>query len=56
MTKKIIRSIQFATDAHKNQKRKGKDVSYIMHPLSVGLLLASSGVSEEITIEEGKNE
>ncbi|MEN9407657.1 MAG: hypothetical protein RLZZ455_873 [Candidatus Parcubacteria bacterium] len=46
----IIKAIQFATAAHEHQKRKGKEVSYIMHPLSVGLLLASSGAPEEIII------
>lgn len=47
---KILHAIQFATSAHEYQKRKGKEVSYIMHPLSVGLLLASSGAKEEVVI------
>lgn len=46
----IIKAIQFSTSAHENQKRKGKEVSYIMHPLSVGLLLASSGAKEEVVV------
>lgn len=47
---KILHAIQFATEAHKNQKRKGKETSYVMHPLSVGLLLAHAGLAEEIVI------
>lgn len=47
---KILEAINFATNAHKDQKRKGKEVSYIMHPLSVGLLLAKSGAEEEVVI------
>ena len=47
---KILHAIRFATEAHKNQKRKGKETSYIVHPLSVGLLLAKSGAKEDIVI------
>lgn len=46
----ILDAINFAVAAHDGQKRKGKEVSYIMHPLSVGLLLANSGAEEEIVI------
>lgn len=40
---KIQKAIKFATKTHEiyqKQKRKGKDVSYIIHPLAVGLLLS----------------
>lgn len=47
---KIIIAMEFATHAHTGQKRKGKETSYISHPLSVGLLLASSGAQEEVII------
>lgn len=46
----VLDAISFAVNAHEGQKRKGKEVSYITHPLSVGLLLASSGAEEEIVI------
>lgn len=42
-SKLIQKSIDFATDAHEvkqKHKRKGKDVPYITHLLSVGLILA----------------
>lgn len=32
------------------QKRKGKDIPYIIHPLTVGLILAKAGASEEVII------
>ncbi len=46
----VLEAIRFATDAHSGQKRKGKETSYIMHPLSVGLLLANSGAEEDVVI------
>ena len=47
---KIIEAINFARIAHEGQKRKGKNLSYITHPLSVGLLLSSSGANEDVVI------
>lgn len=47
----IKKAISFATQVHEidqKQKRKGKDVAYIVHPLSVGLILAKSKASDEI--------
>ncbi len=47
---KIQKAIKFATKTHEvyqKQKRKGKDISYIIHPLSVGIILAS------VTNDEG---
>lgn len=46
----ILEAISFAVGVHARQKRKGKEVSYIMHPLSVGLLLASSGAEQDVVI------
>lgn len=47
----IRKAIGFATQVHEidqKQKRKGKDIAYIAHPLGVGLILAKAGASEEI--------
>lgn len=47
---RILQAINFANKAHSGQKRKGKDISYITHPLSVALLLANSHAEEDIVI------
>ena len=47
---KIQRAIKFAVKTHEvyqKQKRKGKDVSYIIHPLAVGILLARVGANDD---------
>lgn len=52
-TQKIQHAIRFATKTHEEyqkQKRKGKDVPYITHPLTVGLILAAAGANEDIII------
>lgn len=49
----IKKAIRFATKTHEiyqKQKRKGKDIAYITHPLSVGLILSLAGVAEEVVI------
>lgn len=54
-TPKIQQAIKFATKTHEvyqKQKRKGKDIPYITHPLTVGLILAATGASED-TIASG---
>ena len=41
---KISRAIRFSTKTHEvyqKQKRKGKDIPYITHPLTVGLILSA---------------
>jgi len=41
---KIQKAIKFATKTHEvydKQKRKGKDIAYITHPLTVGLMISS---------------
>ncbi|HOW60204.1 MAG TPA: HD domain-containing protein [Candidatus Moranbacteria bacterium] len=50
-TEKIQKAIKFATkthDVYQKQKRKGKDISYITHPLTVGIILAIIGKNEDI--------
>lgn len=47
----IQKAVKFATKTHEvyqKQKRKGKDVPYIVHPLAVGLILARAGASDEV--------
>lgn len=49
----IKKAISFSTQVHEidqKQKRKGKDIAYIVHPLSVGLILSLAGASEEIIV------
>lgn len=51
MTPKINRAIKFAIKTHEiyqKQKRKGKDVSYIIHPLTAAILLAKIGANDDI--------
>ena len=50
---KLLKAIKFATKTHEvyqKQKRKGKDISYIVHPLTVGLLLSQAGAEEDVVI------
>ncbi|MCE9517398.1 HD domain-containing protein [Candidatus Nomurabacteria bacterium] len=52
-TQKIQNAIQFAIQTHEidqKQKRKGKDVPYITHPLALGLILASAGANEDVIV------
>lgn len=49
-TPKIQKAISAAITAHQGQKRKGKETPYIIHPLSVGLILAKTGASEDIIV------
>jgi (p)ppGpp synthase/HD superfamily hydrolase len=47
----IKKAIRFSIKTHEvyqKQKRKGKDIPYITHPLIVGILLARAGADEEI--------
>ncbi len=48
---KIQQAIKFATKTHEvyqKQKRKGKDIPYITHPLIVGMILARAGADDEV--------
>lgn len=52
-TRKIQDAIYFAVKTHEiydKQKRRGKDVPYITHPLIVGLILAEAGASEDVIV------
>lgn len=52
-TSKIQQVILLAIETHeinKKQKRKGKDIPYITHPLTVGLILSRAGASEDVVI------
>lgn len=52
-TAAIKKAIKFSIKTHEvyqKQKRKGKDVAYITHPLSVGLILSLAGAEENIII------
>ena len=52
-TRKIQKAIRFAIKTHEGyqkQKRKGTDVPYIVHSLSVGLLLSLSGAPEDLVV------
>lgn len=50
---KISRAIRFAIKTHEiyqKQKRKGKDIPYITHPLTVGLILSRIGADENTVV------
>ncbi len=52
-TVKIKQAIKFAIKTHElyqKQKRKGKDIAYITHPLTVGIILSQAHASEEVVI------
>jgi (p)ppGpp synthase/HD superfamily hydrolase len=52
-TEKIQKAIRFATKTHEvyqKQKRKGKDIAYITHPLTVGLILCRVGACEDVVV------
>ncbi len=46
----IDKAIQFAAIAHEGQYRKGTNIPYIIHPVSVGFLLQSIGCDEEVIV------
>lgn len=50
---KISRAIRFSINTHEvyqKQKRKGKDIPYITHPLTVGLILSRAGADENTVV------
>ncbi len=52
-TPAIQKAIQFSIKTHEiyqKQKRKGKDVPYITHPLTVALILSQAGASEGVVV------
>jgi len=46
----INRAIEIAVKAHEKQLRKGTEIPYIVHPLSVGIILAKGGAPEEVIV------
>jgi hypothetical protein len=49
----LHKAIKFATKTHEvyqKQKRKGKDIAYITHPLTVGLILSQVKAKNEVVI------
>jgi len=49
-TAKIEEAINIAIEAHGGQKRKIRNIPYIIHPLSVGIILARAGASEDVIV------
>jgi guanosine-3',5'-bis(diphosphate) 3'-pyrophosphohydrolase len=50
---KISRAVRFSLKTHEvyqKQKRKGKDIPYITHPLTVGLILSRVGADEDTVV------
>lgn len=52
-SEKIQRAIKFSVKTHEvyqKQKRKGKDVAYITHPMTVGIILSLADASEDVVV------
>lgn len=49
-SRRLQDAIRIAIDAHAGQKRKGTDVPYITHLLSVALILSRAGADEDVII------
>jgi (p)ppGpp synthase/HD superfamily hydrolase len=52
-TRNIEKAIKFAAKTHNHyqeQKRKGKRIPYISHPLTAGIILSLAGASEEVIV------
>lgn len=52
-TLRVKNAIRFSIKTHEiyqKQKRKGKDVAYITHPMTVGTILAMAGAREDVVI------
>jgi (p)ppGpp synthase/HD superfamily hydrolase len=47
---KILKAIDTAAKAHKNQFRKGTKTPYITHPYAVGMILLKEGCSEDLVV------
>jgi len=46
----LNKAVRFATEVHRTQKRKGKDIPYITHPMAVALILSRVTNDENIII------
>ncbi|NIA02072.1 MAG: HD domain-containing protein, partial [Nitrospirae bacterium] len=49
-TPKTQQAIRFAIEAHAEQTRKGNDIPYITHPLTIALILSQAGASEDVIV------
>ncbi|MEI7620737.1 MAG: HD domain-containing protein [Candidatus Falkowbacteria bacterium] len=52
-TAKIQRAIKFAAKTHdlyQKQRRKGKNIAYITHPLTAGIILSLAGAPEDVVV------
>lgn len=52
-TDKVRKAIKFSAKTHNHyqqQKRKGKEIPYITHPLTVGIILSLAGASEDVIV------
>lgn len=52
-TTNILKAIKFAAKTHnqyQQQKRKGKEIPYISHPLTVGIILSLIQAPEEVVV------
>ncbi len=46
----LNKAVHFAASVHRTQKRKGSDIPYITHPLSVSLILSRVTENENVVI------
>lgn len=48
--KMVINAIEFATERHGKQVRKGTKIPYVTHPVAVGMILAGLGCSQDLIV------
>lgn len=48
--RKINEACKYAVEKHSNQKRKGKDIPYIVHPLEVMTILYRMGADSDLLV------
>ncbi|MBI4399407.1 bifunctional (p)ppGpp synthetase/guanosine-3',5'-bis(diphosphate) 3'-pyrophosphohydrolase [Candidatus Micrarchaeota archaeon] len=46
----IAKAFEFAFNAHGNQKRKGTDIPYIIHPMEVAVILMKNGAPDYLVV------
>ena len=49
-SQQIQRAIRFSIKAHAGQTRKGNDIPYITHPLTISLILSQAGASADVIV------
>lgn len=47
---RFINALAYAADAHSGQLRKGSDIPYITHPISVAMIVVEHGGDEELAM------